>query len=342
MSPAKVYKIANVMLRLVIIGATIWYLYEQLFAREKLDVLVEDIRDWRDFEPVMAFWIAALLLMPVNLWLETLKWRFLVDKLEKLKLNKAFTAVLSGISVSMFMPNRVGDYLGRVFILEKGNPVKGVLITMIGSLAQLLVTMLMGGLALLFYLPKVTLFAEPLPDLFFAGIVVLVFVLLVAGVLLFFNINLVYVITKKLFPKKGPVLLPYVEVFNYYNHKQLAVVLGLSVLRYLVFSFQFILFLWAFKLSIVYIDAFILVALSYLLITLIPTVALSELGVRGSVSVYLFSAWYAAQQLDTIGLNTSVFAASTAVWVVNIAFPALLGVFFVYRLKFFRRQNGKR
>jgi hypothetical protein len=55
------------------------------------------------------------------------------------------------------------------------------------------------------------------------------------------------------------------------------------------------------------------------------------------VSIYLFSAWFAAQQIEFESLSYSVFLASTAVWVVNIALPALLGVFFVYRLKFFRR-----
>jgi hypothetical protein len=189
----------------------------------------------------------------------------------------------------------------------------------------------------LFFLPEAHFVNDQLGGWLFTALVIFVFVLLLAGILLYFNINLLYIITKKLFPVKGPKLLPYVEVFSYYNRPQLAYVLGFSALRYVVFSLQFILFLWAFGVQISYSNALMLVALSYLLITLIPTIALSELGVRGSVSIYLFSAWFTAQHLAFERLSYSVFLASSAVWIVNIALPALLGVFFVYRLKFFRR-----
>jgi hypothetical protein len=101
------------------------------------------------------------------------------------------------------------------------------------------------------------------------------------------------------------------------------------------------LFLWAFDLPLSYPEAIMLVGLSYLFITLIPTVALSELGVRGSVSIYLFSLWFQSRQLVFENFELGVFVASSAVWLVNIAVPALFGLLFIYRLKFFRRENGK-
>ena len=144
MRKAKVIKIANLSLRLLIIGATLWYLYDQLIASEKFQTLSELLAERLNDTKHLGIILLAIILMPVNLFLETVKWQFQIRKLEKVKLNKAFTAVLSGISVSMFMPNRVGDYLGRVFILEKASHIKGVLLTMIGSLAQLLVTLVIG------------------------------------------------------------------------------------------------------------------------------------------------------------------------------------------------------
>ncbi|MDD3637441.1 MAG: lysylphosphatidylglycerol synthase domain-containing protein [Bacteroidales bacterium] len=340
MRKAKVIKIANLSLRLLIIGATLWYLYDQLIASEKFQTLSELLAERLNDTKHLGIILLAIILMPVNLFLETVKWKFQIRKLEKVKLNKAFTAVLSGISVSMFMPNRVGDYLGRVFILEKASHIKGVLLTMIGSLAQLLVTLVIGGVALLFFLPMTDYFSANNQWLY-SAVLVLILVLLSAGVFIYFNINLLYVIVKSLFPSKSKVILPYIEVFNYFTHKQLAYILGLSVLRYGVFSLQFILFLWAFELPLTYSEAIMLVGVSYLFITLIPTVALSELGVRGSVSIFLFSIWLQSQQLVFDGFEVGVFAASSAVWLVNIVVPALLGVFFVYRLKFFRRENGK-
>ncbi|MBG0783394.1 MAG: flippase-like domain-containing protein [Bacteroidales bacterium] len=340
MLKAKVSKIANHSLRLLIVGATLWYLYDQLVGGEKLqtvnDLLAQRLKDRSGFW----FLLLAFALMPLNLFLESLKWQFQIRKLERLKLNKAYTAVLSGISVSMFMPNRMGDYLGRVFILEKGSHIKGILLTIIGSMAQLLVTIIIGSLALLFFLPSIAYFSDE-TQWIYTAIIVLILVILVAGIFVYFNIDLMYVIIKKLLPRKSQLVLPYVEVFKYFTHKQLAYILALSFLRYLVFSLQFILFLWAFDLPLSYPEAIMLVGLSYLFITLIPTVALSELGVRGSVSIYLFSLWFQSRQLVFENFELGVFVASSAVWLVNIAVPALFGLLFIYRLKFFRRENGK-
>ncbi len=340
MLKAKVSKIANLSLRLLIVGATLWYLYEQLLVGKKLETF--DVLHVQRMRDTVSFWflLLAVALMPLNLLLESKKWQFQVRRLEQIKLNKAFTAVLSGISVSMFMPNRVGDYLGRVFILEKGSHIKGVLLTIIGSLAQLLVTVIFGSVALLFYLPSTNYFSTE-TQWIYTAIFMLVVVIIVTGTFIYLNIDLLYVIIQKLFPKKSQLVLAYVEVFNYFNHKQLAYILALSFLRYMIFSLQFILFLWAFNLPLSYPEAIMLVGLSYLFITLIPTVALSELGVRGSVSIYLFAAWFEAKQMSIPDFELGVFAASSAVWLINIAVPALLGLLFIYRLKFFRRVNGK-
>ncbi len=339
MRKAKVIKIANLSLRLLITGATLWYLYDQLILGEKFQTAGELLADRLNGGKQIWLLLLAVALMPLNLFLESVKWRFQIRKLENVQLNKAFTAVLSGISVSMFMPNRVGDYLGRVFILEKGSHIKGVLLTMIGSMAQLLVTVVIGCVALLFFLPQVD-FQISQTQWLYSGVLVLVVILVLAGIFIYFNINLLYFIAKVLIPQKSQKVLPYVEVFNYFNRGQLAYILVLSFLRYLIFSLQFILFLWAFELPVSYLQAMMLVGLSYLFITLIPTVALSELGVRGSVSVYLFSLWFQSVDQSILSYEVGVFAASSAVWFVNIIIPALLGVFFVYRLKFFRRENG--
>ena len=116
----------------------------------------------------------------------------------------------------------------------------------------------------------------------------------------------------------------------------------LSLLRYLVFSLQFYLLLKAFDLNLPYLKAMMLIGLVYLLVTIIPTIALSELGVRGSVSLFVFAIY-----LEPLGnwsdqAALAVASASTILWLINLAFPALLGVLFVYSLRFFRKisNNG--
>lgn len=341
MTKTKVRKIANLVLRLLIILATAWYLYDQLVDKRNIVDLVEHLRLSSKSASQLIMLSMAILLMPLNMLLEAKKWYLLISPIEKVKLNQSFTAVLTGISVSMFLPNRVGDYLGRVFILQKGSHIKGVLVTIIGSLAQLITTAVMGSLAVLFYLPVFYGVESHLHAWLFAGFVFAILLILTGILVLYFNVGLLNLVIATLFKKQKERLMRYAEVFSYYSRMQLFRVLLLSVGRYVVFSFQFILLLWFFEIPLSYFSALLLAAIMYLLITLIPTIALTELGVRGSVSVYLFGSWLMKFGGYSASTEINVFLASTAVWFINLAIPALLGVLFVYRLKFFRReQNG--
>lgn len=341
LTKTKVRKIANLVLRLLIILATTWYLYDQLVEKRNIVDLFGQFMLSANSTSQLVMLILAILLMPFNLLLEAKKWHLLISPIEKVKLNQSFTAVLTGISVSMFLPNRVGDYLGRVFILQKGSHIKGVLVTIIGSLAQVITTAVIGCIAVLFYLPIFYGVESSLHAWLFIGFVFAILIMLTGILVLYFNVGLLNLVIATLFRKQKEQLMRYAEVFSYYSRLQLLRVLLLSVGRYFVFSFQFILLLWFFEIPLSYLTAFLLAAIMYLLITLIPTIALTELGVRGSVSVYLFGTWLTKFGGYSATTEINVFLASTAVWFINLAIPALLGVLFVYRLKFFRReQNG--
>jgi len=114
----------------------------------------------------------------------------------------------------------------------------------------------------------------------------------------------------------------------------------LSIFRYGVFSFQFFLLLWFFGINVNYFVAMMLIAAIYLFMTIIPTIALTEIGVRGSISLYVFQ-----HHFETVGfwspeIAIGVVTASSILWLFNIIFPAIIGLIFVFSLKFFRKSNG--
>ena len=78
-----------------------------------------------------------------------------------------------------------------------------------------------------------------------------------------------------------------------------------------------------------YFDAIILTMVMLFIISIIPTIAISEIGIRGSVAVYLFSLVSA----NILGILSATFV----LWVINLLLPALIGAFFVFTLKFFRK-----
>jgi hypothetical protein len=90
------------------------------------------------------------------------------------------------------------------------------------------------------------------------------------------------------------------------------------LLRYLIFSAQFILLLLGLnELSII--EAFARINLIYLFSTLIPTLALAELGLRESLSLVF---------LENMGLSdVEIFSAAFLLWVINLMLPAFYGHF---------------
>jgi hypothetical protein len=73
---------------------------------------------------------------------------------------------------------------------------------------------------------------------------------------------------------------------------------------------------------------------------LIPTVALSELGVRGSVAIYFFGFYFSLVHVYSGSLNFSILAASILQWVINLGIPSVAGSIFLFRLQFFRNNES--
>jgi hypothetical protein len=76
-----------------------------------------------------------------------------------------------------------------------------------------------------------------------------------------------------------------------------------------------------------------LIAVLFMMMAMIPTIALAELGIRGKLSLELFGL-VTTQQL-------SVLAASAGIWVVNLIVPAMLGTVFLLGLRLFKQKEQK-
>src|SRR5436190_15270805 len=93
--------------------------------------------------------VAIIILMIVNWSIEAVKWQLAIKTIQRVSFLKAFRAVLSGVSFSVSTPNRVGEYLGRVLYMDEGNRLKTISLTIVGSISQLIITLLMGSIGLL-------------------------------------------------------------------------------------------------------------------------------------------------------------------------------------------------
>jgi len=269
---------------------------------------------------------AALLLMPVNWGLEARKWQVLLKSLERISFFTSFRAILSGVAFSINTPNRVGEYGGRIVYVQDGHRWKAVALTIIGSLSQLMVTLLFGLGGLLFLLrnpitgPVVAAYAVWIKALFYGS-----FAVTVCLALLYFRLGWMLQWLERI-PKTGR-FMRYVAVIENLPVSFLLRVVVLSVIRYIVFVFQYILLLQLFDVGIDAWQAFWLISVLYVVLAVTPTITLAELGIRGQVSLVLFS----MVSPNSLGIGM----AATAIWVINLVLPALAGSLLFLGIKIF-------
>jgi hypothetical protein len=104
----------------------------------------------------------------------------------------------------------------------------------------------------------------------------------------------------------------------------------ISGARYLVFLLQYLLIFTLCSVDISASHILSLTALLFLILAIIPTLTLAELGIRGKVSLFLFGIY----STNTIG----ILAAAGGIWLLNLIIPACLGGLILLRLQYFRKQ----
>ena len=278
----------------------------------------------------------VLILMLVNWGIESGKWRYLIKKIETISFLKSYKAILAGNTVSIFTPNRVGEFFGRVFILKKANPWEGIFITIIGSMSQLLVTIIVGSTAFIFFIAKYL----PLDKYLNLTIIFVVIILNVFLILLFFNVSFISTFTHRFVKNKWKRVRIYMRIFAFYKTKELLLIFSYSLARYCVFTLQFYLLLIMFSIDIPIVDGVILISVVFFILAAIPSIALSEIGVRGSVALTVFSFYFENLGLMSYQIEIGILSTTSLLWVINLAIPALVGTLFVFKLNFFRKNSN--
>lgn len=285
---------------------------------------------------VLTVSLLLFFLMIINWGIESYKWRLLIRQTESVSFLRAYQAVLGGLAVSVFTPNRVGEFFGRAFILEKTDPLKAIVLTLVGSFSQLLVTIVFGTIAYLFFAPRYLQISPYDISWLVSGLSFTMVTLSLLLLFIYFNISAVSRISILLPARFSDRIKSSITAIASCPRKLLLHSVLLSALRYLVFTTQFFLAIELVGLNFTFGQCILVIPVFYLLMVAIPTVALTEIGVRGSVSVFLFGLLAGGQGLSATE-SMAIISASTFIWIINIAVPSLVGVLVVFRLKFFRR-----
>ncbi len=268
----------------------------------------------KSVQKVISSWplisILILMLMLLNWFIESVKFRLLLKISYDISPFKAFLAVLAGTTVSNFTPARTGDFIGRMALLSSARPIRVILATITANMSQLLMTYLLGLVFALIYIlsgANYTFFEEHLWRL-----AALIIGLTIAIVLVIWTRRNHHRIVDKLpaFTNK------LIRVIRSYPKRILQRVVALALLRYLTFSLQFYLLLQLFSDFKLVLFDFIKVPVAYLMQSLFPVPAVADVGIRVWVTDLLFEHSIAIEQ---------VALAVSALWFINLIVPAILG-----------------
>jgi uncharacterized membrane protein YbhN (UPF0104 family) len=255
--------------------------------------------------------LIVVLLLPVNWFLETAKWKRLIAAAETISWREAWSGVLAGLAIGAATPNRIGEFAGRVFQL-KATPVRdGIVFTLVSSLMQVIVTIAFGVIGLLM----------TDPDKYLHSGKAFLWTALVVGL-----VCAAIAYARAAGGKTGE----YLAALKKIDSSTQATVLGLSALRYIVYTIQFFIMLRMCGIDAPGIELVWAIFVNYLAVTIIPSVMFSEIIVRGTVATGVIG--------GLCGNPGAAALAAVLLWMINVALPATAGLFFVKNISFFGRR----
>ena len=309
-----------------LLAAWLFYsLYLQVKNQPDIDASVALIKDMPFGADAWKFWLVIIMIF-INWGVEARKWQLLMKPIQPFSFFTALKSVLCGVTLSLNTPNRMGEYGGRILFVKEGNRIKAISVSIAGGMAQLIITMLMGcfGLSYLLFtmndpgsLMGISVFWLRifLYGSIFGTIIFLFF---------YFRLNWLVRLVEKL-PYAGR-FSKYINVLETFDAKILLRLLSLSFFRYIVFVLQYIFMLQLLHVENNFWSGFWLTTIMFWILAIIPTFAIAELGIRGTIAKTLFSY---GNNINTIGILTVVFG----IWLINLFIPALIGSLLIIGIK---------
>jgi hypothetical protein len=255
--------------------------------------------------------LIIVLLLPLNWFLETAKWKKLISASEKISWMQAWSAVLAGLAIGSATPNRIGEFAGRIFQL-KSTPLRdGIVFTLVSSVMQVAVTVAFGVAGLLM----------TDPDKYLHSGKAFLWTVVVVGI---GCVLIAYARTAR-----GKIA-QYLSALRKINGPVLRTVLGYSALRYIVYSIQFYLMLRLCGVQSDGLELWWAIAVNYLAVTIIPSVMFTEMIVRGTVATGVIG--------GLCGNPGAAALAAIVLWMINVGVPAMIGLFFIRNISFFGKR----
>lgn len=311
--PYKTKQFFFVLIKLSIVVGASYFIYQKLMKNPDLDFnrFIQFTSRNAIFSPKNLIFL--LLLSIFNWFFEILKWRGLVSVVTKISFKNALEQSLGALTASLFTPNRIGEYGAKAAYYTSQQRRKIMLANLLSNMLQMGVTVILGIIGFSIYINNYDV------DINYYKIGRFLIIILTVAFLAIFGV------TQNRFNIKGFSLERIKAFVLVFPKSKLISGLVFSLLRYLIFSFQFFLVLHIFKVDISYLEAMSVITSMYLIASIVPSIFIFDVVVKGGIAVYLFSF------LDVNELI--ILCTITLMWLLNFVLPSIFGGFYVLNFK---------
>ncbi len=286
---------------------------------------------WERLEKEGVWLLLAVALMPLNWSLETLKWQRLMCVFGAVSFRRAFAAVLSGVTISLFTPNRIGEYGGRLLALDPRLAWGTVISSLLGTWIQWMV-LLVGGVLGFYHLAVQYELTETGRA---AGLGAAGMALAAGAVLALFRIPVLAALAQwHLRGQWRRRVLSKLLPLRHYSGSSIGLSLLWAALRYMVYCTQYYLMLRFFGIHIPAGEAAAGIAAIFLAQTSLPLPPLAGLIARGELALWVWG----LSGADT----ASILGAAYGLFIINLSLPSLVGAWILLRLnlrKFWKNER---
>lgn len=278
-------------------------------------------------------WLVVLffLLWVLNWWIEIVKWNFITQRIEPNSFLESTKAVLLGQSFAFNSFNNFGEALGRSLCLKPENRAVGGYASIVSTISMILVTLFLGsisGIGLHFLYPKSKIITLGMSGQLYLSLTGVFLLGLFWCFKWYYNLKQMPNWVKRIaFGKKNDT-----NTQNYFifSKKFLTFLLLYSLARCVVYSIQFVLTLKLFAINTNLLHTVLLTFALFSLLLIIPSLAFTELAIRGQLSLFLFN-------LITVN-SLGVLFCSAIFWLINKVVPAIFGTVLALTLKIYKSK----
>ena len=311
--PYKTKQFFFVLIKLSIVVGAFYFIYSKLAENENLQ-FSEFILFLKKNNTFSLKNITILLILSLFNWFfEIIKWQYLVKTIKQISFRSALEQSLGGLTASLITPNRIGDYGAKAIYFSKQLRTKVVLLNLLGNMAQMTITTLFGVIGFIIFVNRYDIDINYYKVAKFVSLLLLISLFAVLG------------IKQKRFKIKGfsfTQVIDFIKSLSFDTHFRN---LLLSLVRYLIFSFQFYYLLTMFGVDVEYTKAMVVITSMYLLASIVPSISIFDVVVKGSIAVFLFG-YVEVNELTILSIITLM-------WLLNYVVPSVFGSYFVLNFK---------